>query len=262
MKPCIENEKEATMKAVYRGVFAGIFCMMIPQLSLAYDEPDMGGLTVPSELSSQQFNLSITHRFYGKVDTVPFETIFGLDQSANVDLKLRYALRDRLELFTLYDIAQREFNIGASYAREFDPVFLNTQFNAQFYSINPRNGGERTGAFFLVSLQTLPIIDRIRVTADLGYDGYGDRFGLGTGLDVDVIGPFAIFGEYYPKLVVENDPLHSENSFDFGFRIATYGHLFSFFLGNNTLNETRNLMHGAADNGLRFGFTIYRLFGL
>jgi hypothetical protein len=109
-------------------------------------------------------------------------------------------------------------------------------------------------------LESRPVAKRFIPVINLGYDGYHEKMGCGLGMSISILEKVSLLGEYFP--VLDSDQDEREDSFAFGFRIRTYGHFFLFLLGNNVEIGTRQLMRGAVNNELHFGFNIQRLIEL
>lgn len=241
------------------------FLIILAAHKLFSFEPDMLNLKVPSTLENTESVFIIRHRFYGKITEEPFNTFFGLDLGANIGLGIRYAILPKLEVNVSYTRIQKEYIIGASYAYYFPQVFMKTQIDIQFFTYEIQGIEERRRNFFYgLSLQSEPILNTITPVANIGYDGYNERFGFGIGVDIgfDIslrpIRKMSIIGEYFP--VVQRDIIinGSENSFAAGLKFETYGHHFILLVGNNSQIGTRRLMLGAETNDLFFGFNIHR----
>ncbi|KPK62281.1 hypothetical protein AMJ83_11280 [candidate division WOR_3 bacterium SM23_42] len=233
------------------------------QLLLAF-EPSALNLKVPSDLERSSMVFEIQHRFYGDLTEDPLENFFGLDVGANVNLGIRYAILDRLELYAAYTRFEKEYRVAASYAYHFPQIYVRTQINLEYFSF--KVGQERQQNFFYgLGLQSEPIFDAVTATVNSGYDGYNEKFGLGFGIDLGFdweFGPIehvALLGEYYPVLQSEEPITGPENSFAGGVRVDTYGHHFMILIGNNTHIGARRLMLGAASNDIRLGLTVQRL---
>jgi hypothetical protein len=228
-------------------------------------EPSALNLEVPSNLEGNSSVFELQHRFYGNLTEDPLENFFGLDVGANVNLGLRYAVLDRLELYAAYTRFEKEYRVAASYAHHFPQLYTRTQIDVEFFSF--RMGGERNqNVYYGLVLQSEPVFNTVIATADLGYDGYHEKLGLGLGLDVGFdweFGPIehvSFIGEYYPLLQREVPITGSENCFAAGIRIDTYGHQFILLVGNSWQIGNRRLMLGAPSNDVRFGLNVHRLF--
>lgn len=233
--------------------------------SLFSFEPSALNLEVPSNLERNSSVLELKHRFYGDLTDDPFENFFGLDVGANVNLGMRYAIVDRLELCASYTRRAKEYRVGASYAHHCDQVYVRAQIDVEYFSF--KEGATRNqNVYASLALQSEQLLNAIIATANLGYDGYNEKLGLGLGLDIGFdweFGPIehiSFIGEYYPVLQREEPITGPENSFATGIRIDTYGHHFVLLVGNNWEIGNRHLMLGAPTNDIRIGLNIHRLF--
>lgn len=228
-------------------------------------EPSALNLEVPSNLERNSGVFDLHHRFYGNLTEDPLENFFGLDVGANVNLGIRYAVLDRLELYAAYTRFEKEYRVAASYGHFFPQIYTRTQIDVEYFSF--KMGDERNqNLYYGLALQSEPVLNAIIATVDIGYDGYNEKLGLGLGLDVGFdweFGPIehiSFIGEYYPVLQREEPITGPENCFAGGIRIDTYGHHFTLLVGNSWQIGTRRLMLGAPSNDVRFGFNVHRLF--
>lgn len=246
-------------------IILSIVMFFIPYVLMAYD--DSGGLNLKgvTALKTGQLELRIDHRFYGKINEKPIDTLFGLYSGADVSIGLRYLLWSTFEINTSFIRYENESTIGLSYAFLF-PI-IKGQIDAQLfsykhYNIDTKKEDRVTNAFVLFSLQTDPIKEAIIPTVNIGYDAENKEIGAGIGLalivlkDMGTMQKLALLGEYYPTKLEK-----SNNCYCFGIRVETYGHNFDFILGNNSNINVRRLMLGDSnvDNGLYFGFNLKRL---
>jgi hypothetical protein len=241
-----------------------VFVLFCAQ-SLFSFEPSALNLEVPSNLERNSVVFELQHRFYGDLTDDPLENFFGLDVGANVNLGLRYALVDRLELYAGYTRLAKEYRLAASYAHHCPRLYTRAQIDVEYFSF--KIADERNQNFYVgLALQNEPVFNAVIATVNLGYDGYNEKLGLGFGLDVGFdweFGPIehiSLIGEYYPVLQAEEPITRPENSFATGIRIDTYGHHFVLLVGNNWEIGNRNLMLGAPTNDIRFGLNVHRLF--
>jgi len=242
----------------------------LPCPLLAYDDSSGMNLKGATTLKTGQLEFRIDHRFYGKINEKPGDTFFGLYSGANVGLGLRYLLWSTLEVNTSFIRYENENTAGVSYAILVPEMMLRSQIDARVFSYKKYNTDTRkeeriTNGFGLISLQTDPMLDAIIPTVNVGYDAENRKAGVGIGLavivlkDMGIIRKLVLLGEYYPTKL-EN----SDNCYDFGVRLETYGHNFDFILSNNSSIGVRRLMLGnpkiaGVNSGLYFGFNIKRL---
>lgn len=220
-------------------------------------ENDLLNLNVPTQMEKNELAFIIRHRFYGDVTDDPIGNHLGIDYGANVGLSLRYLIWNKLELKAGYAVGRKEHTLGGSYAIEIDSSYLRSQIDVEYfdYAEDVRN------FFYLLSLQSDPLPNLLSLAVNFGYDAENSKIGLGFGADIgfnfdfNYIQRIHLIAEYYP-LLEEEDGLY--NSFSFGLKAETFGHLFMFSLGNDTEIGTRRSMLGAPSNTLHLGFNIYR----
>jgi hypothetical protein len=240
----------------------------------AYDEQCFPNLKAPTNLAPGEMEVSIQHRFLGKIDTAA--TVFGLASGVWASLGLRYVVWSTLEAnAAFYPLNNKEFETGASYAYLLPKIFLKTQFEGTYYNYSVysydstgQKEKRKSAAAILFSAQTFPIISSISPAVNIGYDFDRKKWGLGTGLNVTLIAGLDLFGEYFP-MVEKNktDTTLSKNAFSFGFKISTARHHFLFLVQNSSFFNSsagaigsRRLMFGADNNNFHLGFEIQRLF--
>ncbi len=233
----------------------------------AYDEQSIFNMKAPTGIERGQSELKIQHRFYGKVNEEPFETLFGMYSGANVGLGIRYVVLSGLELEASYTSYNKESNLGASYTYLFPLIMLRSQVSANYFSYKTYNldlnQEERiSNIFTLLSLQSDPILTLFLPCLNIGYDLEEKHLGIGFGANfivlerVGTLKKVILIGEYFPsKIAGEN-----KNCYSFGLRLETYGHHFDFMLSNSSEIGVRRLMLGTTrQEGLYFGFNIKRL---
>ncbi|HLD35651.1 MAG TPA: DUF5777 family beta-barrel protein [Planctomycetota bacterium] len=222
-------------------------------------EFDMLNLKVPSQQDDKTTVLSINHRFYGKLEDDPIA-------GADVHLGMKYVVRPRIELEGSYTSFQNEYNLGAGY--QFLKTFpVQGEISAGYFDYKDAGLPNRSdGVFYLLSLKTEPVFDAIVPVANLGYDDYNKRSGLGLGLsagfnaDIGPVKNINLIGEYYPLGNAEPGITRDKRAFALGIEFGTAGHTFALLAGNSTEIGVRRLMLGAPDNKLHFGFNINRKF--
>ena len=115
-------------------VLLAVLLVACTQLLLAF-EPSALNLKVPSNLERNSLVFDIQHRFYGDLTEDPLENFFGLDIGANVNLGIRYAILERLELYAAYTRFEKEYRVAASYAYHFPQTYVRTQISLEYFSL-------------------------------------------------------------------------------------------------------------------------------
>jgi len=241
-----------------------IISILIFAHALLAFEPSALNLRVPSHLERNSSIFGVQHRAYGVLTEDPLDNFFGLDLGANVNMGIRYAVLPRLELNASYTRFEKEYRIGASYAHHFPQMYLKGQLDVQYFDFEL--SGERNSNFYYgLALQSFPLGGIFISTANVAYDGFNEKFGLGFGADLGFdwyFGPIehiSLIGEYYPILQSEEPITGAENYFAAGLRLDTYGHHFMFQISNGSEISTRRLMLGTPTNDLYLGFNIHRI---
>jgi len=231
----------------------------------AYNEPGAFNLKVPTGIKSGNAEFKIQHRFAGKINEDPFNTLFGMYMGANINLSLRYIVWSKLELEGSYSNYSKESSLCASYSYSFPlmKALLGGQFfSYEEYNLDKKSFERKSSIMGLLSVQTEPIIKRIILTIDIGYDGYEKKPGAGLGASIIILErpgtlkKLILIGEYFPTKL--NSDVN--NCYCFGLRAETYGHHFDFIISNGSEIGLRRLMLGTVkEEGLYFGFNIKRL---
>jgi hypothetical protein len=183
---------------------------------------------------------------------------------ANVLVGLKYVLLPKLEVGASYQFYFKEYTFHAAYSLFFPKQFLRTQALIQFFGAQ-HDYDENWDENFLgqLNVQSDPILGRILPIANLAYDGLSKKVGLGTGIDVIILGNLDFLAEYYPVLGARDTAFTGQlkvNYFSTGIKLSTAGHQFMFTISNNFDIGIRRHMAGATDNTLYYGFIIQRLF--
>lgn len=243
----------------------------------AYDQWSLPNLDAPTAIQAPALEAQFQHQFWGRAGgtvgtNYALQRLFGLADGADVAVGVRAVVWRTAQVYVSYDNQQLfsfshyEYAAGAAYAVAVPQLFMHLQGDGQIFSYSslltyPEK--RKTGYFVQMSLQNDPILDRGRILVNGGYDFDKKKFGLGIGLDVAVYGDFAAYGEFFPVVdKADRDLLHANKlstPYSLGVKMTTPGHQFFIFIGDAEENGTRHLMRGVADNYLRFGFMIKRL---
>ncbi|MEJ2355481.1 MAG: DUF5777 family beta-barrel protein [candidate division WOR-3 bacterium] len=242
-----------------------ILFLLVP--SAVYSlENDLLNLNVPTQMERNELALIIRHRFYGDITDDPIGNHLGIDYGANIGLRIRYDIWNKLELKGGYTVGHKEYTLGSSYSMEFDSLYLRSQIDIEYFDYTDFIIDEDVrNLFYLLSIQSDLLPNLISLTVNVGYDAENSKIGLGFGVDIgfnfdfNYIQRIHLIAEYFPLLEEEENLV---NTFAFGIKAETFGHLFMFSVGNNTEIGTRRSMLGAASNTLHFGFNIYRFISL
>jgi hypothetical protein len=244
-----------------------LFCM-----TSAYEEQCFPNLKVPTNLTPGEFEASVQHRFYGRIDDGG-RSFFGFANSVSPSFGLRYDVWKTLEATTAFYAADKEVEVGASYAYLNPSLYFKLQVEGVYYEFSAFDADNKEfrkhAGCVLFALQSYPIIQSISPTVNAGYDFDKQKWGLGLGLNAILVEGLDVFGEYFPLLEKNKDStaLATRNVFSFGLKISTAGHHFLLFLQNSVNNPTigtigsRHVMFGSDNNNLHFGFEIQRMFG-
>lgn len=247
-------------------VFAG-FSTLLLSAHLSAFEPAQLSLDSVSNFEAGDKSFTVRHRFYGQADDL--DTFFGMDEGANTFLSLRYAPLKAL-IFEVHHAREKsEDNIRIGYAHKFK--YLNTQFNLNGFQFEEANvKDKRENLFFNAVFQTPLVFKHLRVTSNIGYDGYYDKTGLGIGLELSTQNfipttlsftqTMSILAEYYSKHKNLEGFNKKYNSYAFGLKFGTYGHHFELLFSNSSAADPRTMMQGTNTNDLHFAFNINRKF--
>ena len=180
--------------------FYCIVLLLFYQIAFSLESSKIN-LRVPTGLEPKQMLLGIQHRFYGTLK----DELLGMNAGANTGLSIRYLVWSKLEINGAFARYQKEYTIGAGYAFFISQLWLKSQINIEFFDYEKLGlSTRRRNLFYSAALQTEPILERIIPTVNIAYDGYNQRIGLGTGLDVGFefeIGPLEgmnFIAEYFP----------------------------------------------------------------
>lgn len=240
-----------------------LYCFLIFSLTFAYDEKNMADLIVPTQIVPKSLEVNIVHRFL-RNPTGDFPDNFIT--LANVDLGLRYVIWSKLEIGAGWLFLPKEYTFDAAYSYFIPDLYIRTQAYIQFFGTQTVFGDRtswKNNALYQINLQSEPIAGKIFPTINFIYDGFGEKFGIGTGIDFELRENIDIVGEYFPVLGTRDTvPFSGEplvNCYSVGFKISTPGHHFMFTVSNSTDRGIRRLMRGTYNNNINFGFNIQRL---
>jgi hypothetical protein len=228
-----------------------------------YENP-MLNMSVPSGLEQGQMYFYFEHKFYQTLHNYPNNDLFAVfDNSANMNIGLRYMAFAGLEVSAGYTVQNREKLAGASYALKFPGLYFNLQAGIQLFSYHDYiHDNEDTNLFYSLALQSIPLFDdKFLLSLDAAYDGYNENPGFGIGASYEVFRGLSVLAEYYPAVKADpnNTLIGSTGCYSFGFKIQTSGHQFIFKFGNSYDVGMRRLMLGTKTQDVYAGFEIMRL---
>jgi len=242
-----------------------IFSLLIFLFSLSYSyENGMLNMMVPTNLEKGNLELSIRHRFYGRIDEDTFDTFFGLDKGVNVNLGIRFPLVTNLETHLNYIRLNSEYSMGISYKKTFPKLYLNSQAYIEYFTFKKIGFDKRRNNFFYqISFQPKPLKSVFTPIINFAFDGYYDRIGIATGLSIKAFENWNLITEFYPILNQDKDlkgkiPIGDKYFFAFGIKYKTYAHHFVFVISNGSQIGNRNIILGTTSNDLFFGFNVQR----
>jgi hypothetical protein len=224
-------------------------------------------LVSPTELGAWESEISIAHRFRGKINEEPLDTFFGMDGGAGVGLFYRQAFIRRIEFKAGYIFDNKEYVADASWSFLPYEYPVQAQADMQFFSFEKYDFDSndllrQNNLLLMLSAQNKPLYNRIFFNANLGYDLEDERVVSGLGIGVLALPSLTVLGEYYPVWDRNSAPsslnLGKHDSYALGLKLDTYGHHFMFSLGNSDAVNLRKLSTGSLDRDLRFGFNIQR----
>lgn len=225
-------------------------------------------LVSPTELSDWQGEVSIQHRFRGATDDEPLDTFFGTTGGVNVGLFYRQALLHKAELKLGYIRTNMEYNVDASWLFTPYDFPVQAQANLHYFTYEDFFDTDKryNNIMFLLALQSQPLMDKIILNANVGYETDKERMVSGLGLGYKVLPEVTFMAEYYPDNYnpsafqdIQNFNLKND-SFTLGVKLETYGHHFMFLVGNSDSMTLRRLTMGSETKDLRLGFNINRRF--
>ncbi len=240
-----------------------LFAILVFPHILGAFENSMLNLSLPSGLETKQAQFFLDHRFLGKaLKEKPFDSFFGMDNSAFVRIGFRIPVWEKFELAVSRCNNQKEYTAGAGYTFVFQGNRLKTKLEVQYvtfrlFDVNTLEERRDNALFSQIAMEYPVFSGRCIPVLDVGYDGSTQKTGLGIGINMVVSKTFGLIGEYFPR--IEKDLDIPKDSFAFGIKVQTYGHHFLFMLGNNHEIGTRRMMAGAYSNDLYLGITIKRL---
>ncbi len=229
---------------------------------------EMPNLKTPISIEANEGVFNLVHHFDHPNDN-PFNI-----SSANVLLGFQYVAWKKLS-FTLdysYITSEKELALGTGYAFSFPQAFIETQIDVQYLNFEPTDlTTHQNSIFILGSLQSLPdpLIKKVRGIANVGYDSFNERPGLGFGININIIEDhgmlqsLSVFGEYFPVLDKDigiTKYVKDKDTYSFGIGALTYGHQFVLEAGNTIELGTRRMMLGTDTNRIFVGFNIKRHF--
>jgi hypothetical protein len=202
-----------------------------------YENP-MLNMDVPSGLEQGQMYFDFEHKFYRTLHDYPQDDLFAIfDNSANMNIGLRYMAIAGLELNAGYTVLNQEKTAGAGYTLKFPDLYLNLAAGVQFFSYRDyTHDNDDTNLFYSLALQSVPLLDeKLLLSAEIAYDGYNENPGAAIGASYEIMRGLSVLAEYYPviKADPENGLIGTTGCYFLGLKIQTSGHQFIFKFGNS-----------------------------
>jgi len=224
-------------------------------------------LDTPNVLKKNEGSFGIRHRFFGKADD--YDKFLGSDDGGNMHFLLKYAVIDNLVIGLDHTRSQSGYGIGIEYAKSLDK-YGSIGLRVNGYTIDDFNFDNRQKSYFINSTyQTPNFFDHLRLTTNLGYDGYYENTILGFGADINLKNPItwltftenlSLLAEYYPVVDDIKGVTGKYDSYAFGLKNQTFGHHFEVLLSNSTHMDPKSMALGANSKDLHLGFNINRKF--
>ena len=240
-----------------RILFAAALLAAAAGAETVYPDPGMTNIETPLlGLEEGDIEVSVDHRFIGEAFEDPFEDFFGADVGANIRLGAVMVLPSSLDLGVSYVRYGSIWSAAAGWSGVGGPLGLRAR--AGFYSQEVSADERESGGMLEASVEPLERVWRLRPVVTGGYDTRRELEGVGLGADLMLSDSYSLWGEYIPP-VGEEEKTADSACFSFGITALTWGHQFSFGLGNSTGMRLLGTMAGATDEDLRLGFRIRRL---
>lgn len=230
--------------------------------------------------------LVISHRFHGTVDQ-GIETLFGLDQFADMRLGFGYGLTDNLSLGFGRTRTDKTYDFFAKYRvlrqkKQGMPLTL-TLFGSAAAATIPWSAEQKSALEFkhrlsyvgqallagkinhFLSVQLMPTVVHRNLTQELEEEN--TTYALGAAAWVRVSNSISVVGEYYHRLNAEDLPNQERfNNFGLSIDFTSVRHAFQLQFSNskNILEQTNlpGVNDKFGEGGVHFGFHVVRRFGL
>jgi hypothetical protein len=237
----------------------GILLLGIIATLCAY-EPSMLTLATPADAPQwRAIDISVAHRFYGKLIDKPLSNFLGIRSGAQVDIGVRYFLWNGIAAGVGIVPDFRQVSLDASWSYHFTRLPLSIVAEGEYITFARRpfaNDEQRVHqAFACLGVQSVPLFKRIWPAVNLYYDTHAKQISGSIGVLAAILSPLDIFGEYYP-VFVPTTPVH--HNWLAGVKIKTYRHHFFFFVGSGSDMNRFRLMAGSPSPAVTLGFAIRR----
>jgi|GEM_PF-6051206 len=241
---------------------------LLPLVLFSY-ELGLSDVKTPTIYNQFATEFSFQHRFYGSLATDPFGTFLGADAGANANIGLSFFPIKGLGI----DVSRvssdgGNLNLGAGYSFPLPKEYLRWRAGGELLSYLDPNDTTRWMPLAHLTLQTEPILERIKPSLSVTYGGL---FLFSGGISATIIKDLWIFEEiallaeyYLRQFAVEDTEYVFKSSYVAGIGASTYGHQFLITLSNTTDIGTR-VMGGVSrhmddeETYIHLGFTIRRL---
>ena len=203
------------------------------------------------------FEFSMNHRFFGNAfKDDPLNSLFGLDDGANVRFGLQYFIYDGISLGLSHTRLGHANTITSSWNKQFSPIDMEVGVLAGYTSVKPGTIADREGGLLAtLSISAWTPHEIVKPVVNYIVDDYEDENGFGLGLEIKVTGKFSLIGEYFPY----SGEADMNDVFSFGTRYSTWGHQFLLGFSNSSAIGPQGQLAGSSDNDLSFALSIRRL---
>lgn len=242
-------------------------CMVLLTEGASAFESGQLSLDTPNVLKKSEGSFGIRHRFYGQADD--FEKFLGTDDGGNMYFSLKYAVMDNLLIGVDHTRDQSGYGLGIEYAKNLKK-FGSAGVRLNTFTIDDFNFDERRKSYFLNTLYQSPnFYDHLKITVNVGYDGYYEHSVMGIGFDLNVDNfisflsfteKISLLGEYYPQVDKVNGISGKNDAYALGIKFQTFAHHFELLLTNTQHMDPRTMSLGTNSEDIHFGFNINRKF--
>ena len=210
------------------------------------------------EMEAGSIEFSMNHRFFGNaLKDDPFNSLFGMDDGANVRFGTSYFITEGINLGLSHTRIGHTNTLYSSWNGKVSTTGVKLGALLGYSSVKPGSLSDREGVFFTtLSISAISPCKMLKPAVNYIIDGYEDESGFGFGMEVQATERISVIGEYFPYPGEEE----MNDTFAFGGRYNTWGHQFLLGFTNSSGIGPQAQLQGSPDNDLSLTLSIRRLF--
>lgn len=226
-------------------------------LSPAFGVPSgTDSLLLPGIETTEHIEFRLNHRFYGGLNDRPIENFLGTDYGANTLFGFSFALNPEIDFALGRSTIGKEYSLASKW--QFNDT-LAAMISAGFKTdpASPDDKSNLSGQLIINKTILTDLCNISLVPTITNYKNDQPTLALGSALALVLDADQEIIGEFIP--VLAGYTLRYATT-ALGYKVKTWGHVFTLLIANTTAQFPDNYTIGSPDNNFHFGFNLIRKF--